>query len=486
MRSSLFRRLFLAFVCALLVTVLTFTGILFFSVGTQQRQAYEAELRLQARDVAQLMQSAESMTLWRVDPMDSSTFQWKVNEIQDAYNARIWIVYISGYVRMLGETASTEQPITSIAMNDALRQLLSGEEVRSVGTFAELGGGVLSIGVPWYSADGHFVMGGVLVHVDTSSIPVDYSSLLTFSLVGGLISMLIGTALSYLLARRQTRPIRAIREAVAAFAGGDFTARAPVTGSQELRELATAVNQMAQDLGNLEESRRSFVSSVSHELRSPMTCIQGYVEGMLDGTIPPEERGTYLKTVLSETQRLTKLVHDLLELSRFESGNFPLNRTVFDIDELILSVLFKYEQAIEKKSMLVDISFREQPLYVNADSDRIVQVLTNLIDNAVKYGAEGGQLTVRAEPEGGLARISIRNEGPSIPPEDLPFIFDGFYKVDKAHTSGKGTGLGLSIVKRIVEQHGQTITVSSAASLTTFTFTLEKSAPPTTENEVNS
>ena len=478
MRSTLFRRLFLAFVGTLLVTVLTFTGILFFLVRTQQRQAYEAELTLQARDVAQLMQQGEAVTLWRVDPMDSSTFQWKVNEIQQNYNARIWLVYISGYVRILGDASSTEQPIASVAMNDALRQMLSGETVRTVGTFSELGPGVLSIGVPWYSSDGRFVLGGVLIHVELSGIPADYSDLLTFSLVGGLIALLIGICLSYFLARRQTRPIRGIREAVAAFAAGDFTVRAPVEGSQEMRELALSINQMAQDLDNLEGSRRAFVSNVSHELRSPMTCIQGYVEGMLDGTIPERERDTYLRTVRSETQRLTKLVHDLLELSRIESGSFPLNRTVFDVDELILSVMFRYEQAIEKKHMAVDIDFREQPLFVSADNDRIVQVLTNLVDNAVKYGAEGGQLTVRTESSGGKASVSIRNEGPTIPPEDLPFIFDRFYKVDKAHTSGKGTGLGLSIVRRILEQHGEGITAASAAGLTTFVFTLEKSAPP--------
>jgi signal transduction histidine kinase len=195
---------------------------------------------------------------------------------------------------------------------------------------------------------------------------------------------------------------------------------------------------------------------------------------MMVGTISEEERPKYLQTVLSETQRLTKLVGELLDLSRFESGKIPMNMTVFDVDELILSILFKYEQKIEDKGIMVDILFKEQPCYVRADADRITQVVTNLIDNAVKFTREGGQLTVWTHAVDSLAYVTIKNEGTGIPAEDLPFILERFYKVDKAHTSGKGTGLGLSIVKKILEQHEQNITVSASGSMTSFMFTLEK------------
>lgn len=476
MKSSLFRRLFFAFVGVLLVMILSFTAILYLSTAAQQRASYEAELKLQARDVAQLMQSREMSSLWRVDPMDVSTFQWKITEIQEDYQASVWLVYRSGYVRILG--ASDASSLDSIALNDALRGLLSGEEVRVQGAFRELGESTLTIGVPWTTPDGSAVLGGVLLHVDVSTIPIDCSNVLTYSLLAGAVSLSIGVLLSYLIASRQTRPIRSIQKAVAAFSSGDFSARVQAEGSREMRELAEAINRMAADLANLEESRKTFVASVSHELRSPMTCIQGYVEGMLDGTIAPAEREKYLNTVLAETRRLTKLIHDLLELSRFESGKFPLSMSDFDIDEMILSTMFKYEQRIEEKRMLVDISFKEQPLYVHADADRIAQVLTNLIDNAVKYGSEGGQLTVWTHTVDSLAYVTVKNEGPAIPPDDLPFIFDRFYKVDKAHTSGKGTGLGLSIVKRIIEQHDKTITATSSGRETSFVFTLQKAAAP--------
>lgn len=476
MKSSLFRRLFFAVVGILLVTILSFTGIMCATSAAQQRSAYEAELKLQARDLAQLVQGVEMTSLWRVDPADVSTFQWKITEIQKDYQASVWLVYKSGYVRILGDSDASS--LSSIVLNDTLRSLLSGQEVRAQGAFSELGENTLTIGAPFTTPDGAVTLGGVLLHVDVSTIPISVQSVVGYSVIAGTISMLVGVLLSYLIASRQTRPIRAIQKAVSAFSGGDFTARVPLDGSREMRELAESINRMAEDLSNLEESRKTFVASVSHELRSPMTCIQGYIEGMLDGTIPPEEREKYLGTVLSETKRLTKLVHDLLELSRFESGKFPLSLSDFDVDEMILSTMFKFEQRIEEKHMLVDISFKEQPLYVRADADRIEQVLTNLIDNAVKYGCEGGQLTVWTHSVDSLAYITVKNEGPTIPPGDLPFIFDRFYKVDKAHTSGMGTGLGLSIVKRIIEQHGKTITVTSSGRETAFVFTLQKAAPP--------
>lgn len=476
MKSSLFRRLFFAFVGVLLITILSFTGILCVSSAAQQRAAYEAELTLQARDVAQLMQGMEMTSLWRVDPLNASTFQWKIDEIQEDYQASVWLVYKSGYVRILGGT-DAENPDT-IVLNDALRGLFSGQEVRAQGAFPELGESTLTIGVPWTTPDESVVLGGVLLQVDASTIPISLHSVAGYSIVAGIVSMLIGVLLSYLIASRQTRPVRAIQRAVAAFSSGDFSARVEAEGSREMRELADSINRMAEDLDHLEESRKTFVASVSHELRSPMTCIQGYVEGMLDGTVAPGEREKYLNTVLSETRRLTKLVHDLLELSRFESGKFPLTMSDFDLGEMILSTMFKFEQRIEEKHMLVDISFKEQPLFVRADADRIEQVLTNLIDNAVKYGSEGGQLTVWTHTVDSLAYVTVKNEGPAIPPDDLPFIFDRFYKVDKAHTSGMGTGLGLSIVKRIIEQHGKTITATSSGRETAFVFTLQRVPAP--------
>ena len=162
-----------------------------------------------------------------------------------------------------------------------------------------------------------------------------------------------------------------------------------------------------------------------------------------------------------------------MDLSRFESGKFPLNRKAFDVNELIACALIKYEKQIEDKGISVEVAFRDNQCMVYADSDRINQVVTNLIDNAVKFLSQGGQLNIKTHSVDDLCYVTIQDTGIGIAPDDLPFIFDRFYKADKAHTSGKGTGLGLSIVKKILEQHGQTIQVTSTLGKgTSFVFTL--------------
>ncbi|MBQ2956167.1 MAG: HAMP domain-containing histidine kinase [Clostridia bacterium] len=475
MKNTLFWRLFWAFVGTLIMTVLVLTFTMVTLMRAERQSAYEAEVRMQARDVAGLLQMRDMNSAWMLNPASGTTVQWKIDEIRENYGAEVWLVNANGSYAVVGSEKYGEQ-ITEQHVLEQIWRVLSGYEIRVQGLLDELGDSMVTIGVPWYGS-GMFsgrVMGAVLLHISVDSLKVDYSDLVRYAIVAGVVAMMIGTLLAWLIARRQSQPLKAINEAVTAFAGGDFERRVEIRGDNEMTQLGASFNKMAEEISNLDQSRRNFVANVSHELRSPMTCIQGYVQGMMDGTISDEERPKYLQTVLSETQRLTKLVGELLDLSRFESGKIPMNMTVFDVDELILSVLFKYEQKIEDKEIMVDIAFREQPCYVRADADRITQVVTNLIDNAVKFTREGGQLTVWTHAVDSLAYVTIKNEGTGIPAEDLPFIFERFYKVDKAHTSGKGTGLGLSIVKKILEQHEQNITVSASGSMTSFMFTLEK------------
>ena len=475
MKNTLFWRLFWAFVGTLIMTVLVLTFTMVSMMRAERQNAYEAEVRLQAREMAQLLSTWEADTFWRRSPGTDSTIQRKIEDIRKQYDAEVWLVDVNGYVMMVGSEEYSER-INDAKVLEQIWRVLAGNEIRVQGLFEELGSGIVTIGVPWYGSGitAQRVMGAVLMHISVSSLNVNYSDLVRYALIAGAVAMIVGTLLAWVIAQHQARPLRQINEAVMAFAGGDFEKRVNVRGSDEMAQLAESFNKMARELDNLDQSRKSFVANVSHELRSPMTCIHGYVQGMLDGTISDEERPRYLQIVLSETQRLTRLVSELLDLSRIESGKMPMEIGVFDINELILSVLFKYEQKIEDKQIEVDISFREQPCHVSADNARMTQVVTNLIDNAVKFTREGGQLALRTRVDGNVVRVTIKNEGTGIPAEDIPFIFDRFYKVDKAHTSGMGTGLGLSIVKKIVEQHGQSITASSSGSMTSFVFTLEK------------
>ncbi len=193
---------------------------------------------------------------------------------------------------------------------------------------------------------------------------------------------------------------------------------------------------------------------------------------MLDGTIPQSEHQRYMQVVYDETQRLTRLIRDLLDLSRIEAGNVPMNQISFNINELMRRVLIKYEGRLDQKNMQVEATFAQEPCMVFADADRIEQVISNLVDNAIKFCGDYGTLTLLTKDMGERVQVQVSDDGTGIDPKDLPNIFERFYKADKAH-SGNGTGLGLSIVRQIVRQHGSDIEVQSVlGQSTTFTFSL--------------
>ena len=224
----------------------------------------------------------------------------------------------------------------------------------------------------------------------------------------------------------------------------------------------------------LDEARRGFISDVSHELRTPMTTISGFVEGILDGTIPEENKNEYLKVVLSESKRLSRLVTNLLQISRMESGENRPNKIVFDINELMRLTLLKFEMMITSKNLEIDLDLGDEKIYVFADKDSITQVLINLINNAVKFTPDGGKISLGVKKHGDKAYVSIINSGHGIEPEKLEHIWERFYKADSSRSADRsGVGLGLYIVKRILTFHGEEISVQSVPDdFTRFTFTL--------------
>ena len=256
---------------------------------------------------------------------------------------------------------------------------------------------------------------------------------------------------------------------------GDFAARVEVSGAAaEVDELARAFNAMADELSCIEQGRREFVANVSHELRSPITSIMGFVQGMEDGTIPPEEHGKYLSIVSDETKRLSKLIGDLLSLSRLEREDAALTVTDFDICEMLRRAVLRRLSDLESRRMDVDCDFAEDSMLVRADADRIEQVVVNLIDNAVKFTPEGGQLRLVCRWEKDLCLVTVKDNGVGILPEDRERVFERFFTADRAHTAGKGTGLGLSICQRILQMHGQSIRLEDTQEGAAFTFTLAK------------
>ena len=265
--------------------------------------------------------------------------------------------------------------------------------------------------------------------------------------------------------------------AAKAMSEGNFSVRAPEGKATcpEIAELSASFNTMAEKLSQLEESRREFVANVSHELRSPITAISGYVEGMRDGTIGQEDYPQYLAIVSDETTRLKNLIGDLLKLSRLEKDDAALNKTNFDICELLSRVLLHRTGDLEAKKMDVECDFAPEPCMVSADESRIEQVAVNLLDNAIKFTPDGGVIRMSVRVNQGICTVIVQDNGVGISPEDRPHIFERFYTADKAHTSGKGTGLGLSICQRIMEMHGQKITLMDTGDEAgaAFAFTLD-------------
>lgn len=482
MKSGLFWRLFSALLAVVLVTVILFTALLLTLQRNRAQDNYETEVRMQARQVAEYMQQLNQLSLVR----SNATIQYLVNEkitdIYDRYDADIWIVDLSSgrlQLKYIDRSWNTTESLATDAVIEQLNLILSGQEIRATGLFQELGAHIVTIGVPWTYSDGR-VVGAVLLHIPVDRLTVPLASVLPQAALPAGVSLLLGVLLAFVVARSQTLPMREIEGAVRAFTRGDLTRRVNLTCGGELEQLGHSINHMASELSNLEQSRRSFVANVSHELRSPMTSMKGYVQAMLDGTIPEADRPKYLQVVLDETNRLTDLVRDLLDLSRLESGKFPLDVAPFDANEMLRRILIGFEQRIEEKGIDVEVAFADEPCRVLGDVNRINQVVRNFVDNAVKFmSGEGSRLTLRTRREGNCVRFEVADNGPGVAPEDQPHIFDRFYKADKAHTSGMGTGLGLSICKSILQQHGCAVEMRSRPGETVFSFALPaaESAP---------
>ena len=266
----------------------------------------------------------------------------------------------------------------------------------------------------------------------------------------------------YFITERNIDPIRRMSRAAHGYAKGDFSERVAPVGGDEIAELAAALNYMAGELEGLENKRNRFISDVSHELRSPMTSMLGFVEAVADGSLPPEKQSYYLSLVAEEIKRLSRLVADLLDVSRLEMGERKMNFTRYDLCDNAATVLISLEQRINDKKLDVSFEAEEDRLFITADADAMYRVLYNLIENAVKFSYEGGKLTVSLERAENTVRFSVYNEGVGISEEDLPNIFDRFYKSDKSRGQDKkGVGLGLYFVKTIVAAHGGTIRAES-------------------------
>ncbi len=321
------------------------------------------------------------------------------------------------------------------------------------------------------------ITGIVIVSTPTQTTTQILTRVSHIFLAASLFVVLISVLVVTVFARKESRPLRDMARAATAFGHGDLDARVKVESdySEEVEDLAVAFNNMASSLQKSEYQRQEFVANVSHELKTPMTTISGYVDGILDGTIPENKREHYLQIVSDETKRLSRLVRSMLDISQLQTQEgIPEEKKMhFDLEECAGQVLITFEKKINDKNLNVDVNMPDHPVYTIANRDYITQVIYNLIDNAVKFCPEGKTLGLTIREGGGKAYVSISNEGETIPPDELPLVFDRFHKLDKSRSQNRdGWGLGLYIVKTIVCSHQENISVTSRDGKTEFTFTM--------------
>lgn len=326
------------------------------------------------------------------------------------------------------------------------------------------------------SADAQEHTAHVVIHYQMTRLYIRRSGALLITQILFVIMYLLASWLVLYYYIKVHRPLQRITTGAAAYAEGALSYRIDVTSQDEMGYLASTLNYMADILNQNGEYQKQFISNVSHDFRSPLTSIKGYVNAILDGTIPPEFQEKYLNIIASETERLEKLTKSLLALNELDIKKRTLNRTKFDIQKTIRSCAAVFEGIGSEKDIQLILHLSEKELYVSADEQQIKQILYNLIDNAIKFSNQHGLIEISTTKKAGRIFVSVKDYGCGIPKESLPKIWNRFYKTDSSRGKDrKGTGLGLSIVKEIINAHGQQIDViSTEGAGTEFIFTLEK------------
>lgn len=464
-RKKIFFRTFTVTMALFIVSFIVTGTLLFGFMGGYFTSRYEEDLDNIARQVIDT-----TLYVGTNRQVPAEIYRRNIYAIAQSTGTEIFVVDAEGDLIL-----TTVSNFTGNIRPIFTKEVLSGNEETYHGT---LGGiyktDMLTVARPISYMEQ--VAGGVLVSIPTPEITRIRMEIIRIFIYNVLIVGTIAVICVYIYSKRISEPLRQLNEAAKMIAGGNFKHRVNIDADDELAELGETFNHMAESIDQLENMRSSFIANVSHDLRTPMTTIIGFVEGIMDGTIPEERQNRYLSIVLDESKRLSRIVTDLLDLSKLEQGSFGIEPKEFDINELIRLNIIKAEKRITEKNIRLTVGFASEHLVVEADKDAIQRVLTNLFDNAIKFTQEGGFMDVQAGTKDGKAFVSIQNSGMGIEKKDLLHIFDRFYKTDKSRSKDKnGAGLGLYIVKSILQTHGENIWAESKpGEYTRFSFTLKQ------------
>jgi signal transduction histidine kinase len=489
-KNNIFAKYFILF-AAIFLLVLTILGTsltILVNVYTQNENT-----RLLKENLQTIAQSVES-TLIVQDINDKYSVEKEMicnslNIISGSIDADLFVCDVEGNIIMCKEKANSFPSNGSLPSCSYHNQFKVGDVLlRNVYEGGYVGKGSVSgklsyiVGYPLYS-DGE-IIGSVFATTETNVNTLTMAVLRIF-ITSALVCLVLAFFCIWHLTKRFVNPLRQMSSAAKQFAIGDFSYRVKVSGNDELADLGRAFNEMADALDKLESSRRSFVSNVSHELRTPMTSIGGFIDGILDGTIPRDKSDYYLNIVSGEIKRLSRLVVAMLNMSKIESGSFEMKPSNYDISDQIIHILLTFEQKIDEKKIEIRGLENLQPTYIVADTDMIYQVIYNIFDNAVKFTNENGYIQVTMNNTNDFVEVHIKNSGIGIKADELSKVFERFYKVDKSRSlDAKGAGLGLYIVKMMVDMHGGSIwALSEDENSAEFVFKLPKTYSPIYKKE---
>lgn len=467
MRSTLYLKFIIIYIIFGFLSIFTAATLTAGLTGSQLQNSIGTAMYKEANLIA-----ADYLPNYFAERLSATDVYRQLKGIEIQLNAAVWFVDKNGEV--LSSAQSESYPISPSKIND-FNPAESGSSQYQIGTyhdyFDEQVVTVIAPVVYAYTPNGY-----LMIHKKLS----DISETKNILMQGVFVTVLVIFILSFLILLAFHffiyRPLRTITEAATQYASGNLEYEIPVNTEDEMGYLSASLNFMSSRLRDMEDYQKKFVANVSHDFRSPLTSIRGYVQAMTDGTIPPELHEKYMKIILFETERLTDLTQDLLTLNEFDTQNILLNRDAFDIHELIKNVAASFEGTCTQKKIAIELLLSGKYLFVTADRRKINQVLYNLIDNAIKFSESDSTITVETTERGEKVFISVKDYGIGIPRSALNNIWERFYKTDLSRGKDKkGTGLGLAIVKEAIQAHGENITVVSTEGVgTEFSFSLPK------------
>ena len=468
-RKTIFKKQMVLYMSILFISLFVFGTGAYTIYTNQYMKEQEKQLILQGERFKESM-----IALYLSGAVDMSRLDFELQIMEKYMDVSVFFMNDRGKVSLVSQSLNKSwigQTITDEAVDIVLSGKVATLTGRIGGMFNET---VLTVGYP--ISVGGINLGGVFMCKPINVMEKAANDMRNVLLLSMLPVAFIVSCLVFFFSKRISQPLMDMNEAAKIIADGSFDKRITVKSSDEVGQLAQSLNNMAETLEKNENNRRKFIANVSHDLRSPLTSIQGFIGAIVDGTIPYEKQGYYLNIVLEETSRLTKLANDMVDLSKTEAGVMAVEFCEFDINDMVRESLQTFEQRFIQKKISANAVFDREHLNVKADANMILRVIHNLLDNAIKFSCDGGEITIETWVGKQKVYVCVKDSGKGIKEEEQRRVFERFFKSDASRGLDKsGVGLGLSIVKEFIRAHGEKIEIKSEVDKgTEFIFSLKK------------